>query len=182
LVLAHRASLGTVADYSVIMRVYMVAIGMIAVSTATFLPPLREAFDRGDLPWVRLGFRRLVLLRMSLALAAAATLVLGGNWLVRVWLNRTDIQFSGLVWLALAGLLVSTTWVTAYSDFLVIMDRIWAQVVLVLANGSATVILTLWLVPQLGLLGAIVAISAMTVTILTWLMPRLTRPLFGHEA
>jgi O-antigen/teichoic acid export membrane protein len=92
------------------------------------------------------------------------------------------MQFSGPVWLSLAVLLVSATWVTAYSDFLVIMDRIWAQVILVLANGSATVVLTLWLVPHLGLLGAIVAISAMTVAVLVWLMPRLTRPLFGHNA
>jgi O-antigen/teichoic acid export membrane protein len=179
LVLAHQASLATVADYAVVMRVYLVVIGLIAASTSPFLPPLREAYDRGDLAWVRLGFRRLVLIRMGLALAAAAVLVAGGNVLLRLWLNRSDMQYNWPVWLALATLLLATTWVTTYSDFLVIMDRIWAQVALVLANGLMTVLLTLWLVPALGLLGAILAISAMTVTILAWLVPGLARPLLA---
>jgi len=75
--------------------------------------------------------------------------------------------------------LASGVWVTAFTDFLTIMDRIWIQVTLIMINGIATIGLTLVLAPRLGLLGAVISISFVTVCFWTWLVPLLVQRFFA---
>jgi len=58
---------------------------------------------------------------------------------------------------------------------LTIMDRIWPQVGIVLLNGLVTAGLTLFLAPTLGVLGALLAISCVSVSVASWVVPLLSR-------
>ena len=169
--LAHRSGLATVAEYSILMRLYALLGGLIILSTGSFVPSFREAFERGDHTWMRQGFKRMLALRMAMATGSAVILMIAGDWLLGIWLGDVEIRFGFPVWGALAVLMVATTWVTAFSDLLTIMDRIWIQIAFVLVNGLSTVGLTLWLAPQFQVLGAVVAFGFVTVSLLSWSLP-----------
>jgi O-antigen/teichoic acid export membrane protein len=181
-ILAHTTGLSTVANYTVILRIMQISASLVLLTTGAFLPPYREAFERGDHAWVTASFRRMLLVRMGLTSFFAFTLVGLGNDLVRLWLRRSDIHFGLDIWSALAILLLSSTWVTAHTDLLTILDRIWIQVILVMFNGIATIVLTLVLSQVLGILGVIAAVGVVTVFGWTWLLPLISRSVLKSAA
>jgi O-antigen/teichoic acid export membrane protein len=181
LVLAHRSGLPVVADYSVVMRIYLLLASFISLGTGSFVPSFREAFERGDREWLRRSFRRMLKVRLAMAVGAAAVLVLAGNLLLGVWLRRTPVQLDAPVWLALGALMVAATWGSAYSELLTILDRIWVQVGLVVINGACTVGGTYALAPRFGLLGAVVASAMVPALVLSWALPFLARPVLASR-
>ena len=178
IVLAHVTSLKLVSEYSIIWRLAVTFVSLIGLGTSAFIPAFREAHERGDSGWMKAGFRRMLILRMSIATAAALTLTFGGNFILRIWLHRVDFNFPASIWIAQSVVLVSVTWVTSFADFLTIMDRIWIQVVMVLINGIITIALTIILAPKWGLLGTIAAVGFVTACFWTWLVPLFVRPIF----
>jgi O-antigen/teichoic acid export membrane protein len=127
------------------------------------------------------AFRRLLAIRLGIAAGGAAGMVVLGNVVLRVWLRRSDIAFDWPVWAILAVLQVAAAWVSAFSELLWIMDRVWALVALVALNGLVTVTLTWFLVPTYTVLGAFIAVSVVTVAVNTWALPLLARRLL-HPA
>jgi O-antigen/teichoic acid export membrane protein len=182
LILAHRSGLATVADYSIVMRLYVLIVSFVTLGTSAFVPSFREAYERGEHEWLRRGFRRMLALRMAAALAAAAVLVAVGNVLLEVWLRSGAVRFSAPTWGALGALLAVATWGSAYSELLAILDRIWVQVGIVLANGAVTVVLTYLLAPRFGVAGAVVSTAAFSVAVSSWLLPRIARGVTGPAA
>jgi O-antigen/teichoic acid export membrane protein len=175
-ILAHRCNLATVADYSLLIRLYLIAIGMIQLSTASFVPTFREAIERGERAWMRASFGHFVRARVGLAFAAGAALVIGGNPLLRLWLRREDVAFPVETWLALGVMMVAVTWASSHSDLLAITDRLWGLVALVFVNAAVTVALTYWLAPRLQVLGVVLASAAVSTLVYSWLLPWMTRP------
>ena len=84
LILAHRCDLSTVADYSILIRVYLLLMALIQASTASFVPPFREAFERGDLAWVSAAFRKFLQVRLLMALGGSAAMVLLSNPILQI--------------------------------------------------------------------------------------------------
>jgi len=179
LVLVRRVGLGTVAEYDVLWKVYVVLASVITLSTASFAPSFRESFERGELAWMRRSFFHLVGIRMALSLGAAAVLALGGNFALRVWLGRVDFQYGTTAWLLLGLLLCSTVWTASFVELLTILDRIWPQIVVVLAQGVATIAFTWVLGPKMGIIGALCGVTAPAIGLSSWLFPRLARPVLA---
>ncbi len=177
LILARRAGLSTVTDYAVALRLYLVVVSVIQLGTSSFIPPFREAQERGDKGWATRAFRHLQRVRLAMAFGGGAGLLLLGNPLLRLWLRRSDIAFGWELWAALTVLLVATVWVTVYVEFLWIMDRVWPIVGLVVLNGISTVGITWALAPSHGVLGAVLASSAFTVLASSWALPLMARRL-----
>lgn len=175
LILAHVANLDAVADFAIVLRVIQVFSTLVLLTTSAFVPPYREAFERGDREWVRVGFKRMLALRMTLAALFVASLIGFGDRLIHLWLSRTDVHFGSGVWVALAIYILASTWVTAYTDLLTILDRIWIQVGFVLINGIVTMALTFWFWPRYGLAGVILAGGLTTAVAWTWLLPIVSR-------
>ena len=173
--LAHVTSLKLVSEYSIIWRLGVTLSSFVGLGTAGFVPAFREAHERGDSGWMKAAFRRMLIVRMSIATAVAFTLIFGGNFILRVWLHRVDFNFPTSLWIAQGMVLASAIWVTSFTDLLTIMDRIWIQVAFVAFNGVTTVALTIILAPRFGLLGALISIGFVTVCFWTWLVPLLAR-------
>lgn len=178
-ILAHTAGLQASAEYALLMRIMQIHISIVLFTTSAFVPPYREAIERGDLSWVRTSFARMVVLRVGLTAGFAGLLLAFGNPLMRLWLHRADVTFAPTVWAAFGLFILVSAWVSSYSELLIVLDRIWIQVGLVLVNGIATVLLTLWLSPILGVLGVIIAGTALTAVAWTWLLPLLARPVLA---
>jgi O-antigen/teichoic acid export membrane protein len=171
LILAHRATLTTVADYSIIVRLYVTLVSFVTLATAAFVPAFREAFECGDVAWVRRSFQRMLAARMAMAVAVCGILLAVGDRLLQLWLGLSGVQFGAGVWLALSLLILSATWVSSFSDLLTILDAVWVQVALVALNGIVTAGLTYVLAPHMGSMGALLSICAVTVLFSSWLLP-----------
>ncbi len=172
-VLSASAGLGVTAEYDLLARIYVLAITLITVSSASFAPTFRESLERGDGEWMRKTFWRLVRLRMAAAAALCLGIVLGGNAVLRLWLGRQDFQFALPVWLTLAALILAAVWASPFFELLTILDRIWPQVAVVLVQGPLTVGLTWYLGSRYGVLGALLALVTPTVVVSGWVIPAL---------
>jgi O-antigen/teichoic acid export membrane protein len=182
LILAQRTGLASVADYGIAMRLFGMVQALIQLATASFVPPFREAHERGDRAWARKAFRRLVIIRLLLATGGGLAMLAFGNRILRLWLRGNDVAFGWATWTVVALLLVASVWTTVFVDFLWVMDRLWPLVGLVLVNGAMTVTLTWMLAPAHGVLGAFAASAAFTLLVGSWAVPLLARPLLGAPA
>lgn len=169
ILLAHRCDLATVASYTVGMRVYLLCVAIIQMSTNSFIPALREAYERGDGGWTRRAFARLLRVRLGIAAVAGLFIIVLGNLLLRLWLRRTDMSFVPGVWLAMAALMLWAMWCTSYAELLSIMDRLWINVVAVLGNGAITLVLTYVLSARYQVLGAVIAMLIPTALVTIFL-------------
>jgi len=169
ILLAHRCDLSTVAAYSIGMRVYMLIIAVIQIGTNSFIPALREAFERGDRDWTTRAFARLLRVRIGIAATGGLFLILLGNTLLSLWLRRTDMAFGRGVWIAMAFLMIGAMWGTSYAELLSIMDRLWLNVAVVFANGTVTLLLTYYLSSRYQVLGAIAALAVPTTLVALFL-------------
>jgi O-antigen/teichoic acid export membrane protein len=168
LLLARLANLSTVADYSLLLRLNGFVVNLAVLSTSAFVPAFREAFERGDAGWLRIGFRRMVFLRAGLAAGAGALLLVAGNAVLGYWLGTPAVAFGMSIWSVLVAVIIFTAWGSAFTDILTIMDQIWVLVGFVMLNGLGTVLLTVALVPRFGVMGALIAYSAVTVLLWSW--------------
>lgn len=182
LLLAYLTSYAVVADYSLLLRLFGLLGSVIVLSTSSFFPAFREAYERGDRSWVRKNFVRVAAIRLVLAASLGLALVVAGNAVLRAWLGNDKVIFLWPVWLLLALLLVSSSWGTAFSDLLTIMDRIWIQVGFVLFNGVAVVALTVWLAPVMGVRGALLALGFAPALVWSWAGPLFSRPILRQDA
>lgn len=171
-ILARRVGLSTVAEFDLLFKVYALATGLVTMSTAGFAPSFRDAHERGETAWMRRSFWHLVKVRLAAAAVGCLALALGGNAVFRLWLRRTDFHYDPGVWIALAALILVALWSSSFLELMTVLDRIWPQVGLVLAQGAVTVLLTWTLSPRFGVLGALIAMTlpafALTGLVLPW--------------
>ena len=172
--LATRAGLGVTAEYDLLMRIFVLSLTLITVSSASFAPAFRESLERGEPEWMRRTFWRLVRFRMLAASVLCAGLALGGNVALRVWLGRRDFQFDGWTWLTLSALILVAVWSSAFFELMTILDRIWPQVAVVLVQGPVTVALTWHLGGRFGVLGALLALTLPAIALAGWILPALS--------
>ncbi len=181
LLLAYLTSYAVVADYSLLLRLFGLLGSVIVLSTSSFFPAFREASERGDRNWVRKNFIRVAAIRLVLAGSLGLVLVVAGNAVLQAWLGNDAVKFYWPVWLILAGILISSSWGTAFSDLLTIMDRIWIQVGFVLFNGTAVVVLTVWLAPFMGVQGALLALGFAPALVWSWAGPLFSKAILSKD-
>jgi O-antigen/teichoic acid export membrane protein len=181
-VLAGRVGLATVTDYDLLLRVYGFAATLITVSSASVAPSFREAFERGEAGWMRRAFWHLVRVRLAAATAFCAILLVGGNLLLRLWLRSSDYQYGLSTWLILCVLVLASVWATSFLELMTMLDRIWPQVAVVITQGAATVLLTWWLGPRLGVRGGLLALTLPAVAFSAVMLPALSWRLVRKRA
>jgi O-antigen/teichoic acid export membrane protein len=169
ILLAHRCDLATVAAYSVGMRVYLLFISIIQIGTNSFIPALREAYERGDGDWTMRAFSRLLRVRIAIAAGSGLFIIVLGNILLSLWLRRDDMAFDRSVWIAMALLMVGAMWGTSYAELLSIMDRLWINVAAVFGSGITALVLTYFLSQRYQVLGAVVALAIPTTLVTIFL-------------
>jgi O-antigen/teichoic acid export membrane protein len=169
--LSNRAGLATVAEYDLLMRLFVMTTTVITVGTASFIPAFRESHERGDVAWMQRTFWRLVAIRLGLAVLLCVAFLLLGNPLLRIWLGRADFRFDLWVWLTLCALVMVSAWVSSFLELMTILDRIWPLVRVVFLQGLLTVGLTWVLAPHGGVLGAVISIALPALVVSGLMLP-----------
>jgi O-antigen/teichoic acid export membrane protein len=180
LIIARRLGLPQVADWFVMMRVYLLPATLIQLIDAPLIPAFREAYVRGERQWLRTAFFRALKLKSLIAVGAAGLLLVLGNPIASL-LGGQPFVFSPRVWAACGGLLLVTVWTSSYSDLMISVNRLRLLVITVLVNGMVTPVLTYLLAPTLGLFGVLVATTLFSLAVSAWLLPWACRDLLRQE-
>lgn len=152
--LAHLGSLTLVADYNVLMRIYMLFFMTGSCIVLPFFPAIREAFERRERNWVRGAVFRALFFRTFTIVIPCCFLPFWGNWLILIWIKEPlDNPFGWFGWTFLSICMLLSSFSSTLGEILTHLDVIKSQLKIIFI--AATVALTgmYTLVPSQGLSG-----------------------------
>lgn len=174
IVLAQAAGLTIVADYQILLRVYLLVFFVGTAVARPFYPALREAFEGGDSSWVLASIRRVLILRTGLSTLLPLPLLFSGDWLVKTWIGQTlSERFGFFGWLSLMVLLIFSSVSSTLSEILLILDEIAAQIKIIFLSAFVALGGIFYFVPTSGLIAVYVAMAASTIYPIFWCYHRL---------
>ena len=156
--LAHLGGLSMVADYNILLKIYMLVFTIGTSVSSPFYPAIREAFERREWKWVGNSIRRVVLIQLGIYIIPCFILVFSGDWLISVWIRQSlSGGFGFLGWFLFSMLLIVSGLVSTYSEILIYLDHIYSQLHLVFINAFVLISSSIILVPLMGLPGVYLA-------------------------
>jgi O-antigen/teichoic acid export membrane protein len=170
LVVARRAGLMMVADYTVFLKVYSVPVLVLGMIDGPLIPSFREALTRRDVGWLRQTFWKAQWIKLAVCAVATVYYVGFGNFATGL-LSEKTVQFDSKVWLAATALTVVGTWNGSFNDLLISTNRLWLLVRFILANGVVTATLTYLAAERYGVLGIVTATTVYSLIVTTWVFP-----------
>lgn len=162
-VLAHLSSLALVADYNVLLGLYIGIFSLGAALSQPYYPAIREAFERRDGAWIEGALLHALALRTGVVATLALPLIAIGDWLVQFWIRQpleSPLGWTG--WLVVVACMVLASASSLLSEVLSGLDDIWFQVLLVFASAAVVMGAMLALVPPLGVAGVFGAMALST--------------------
>jgi O-antigen/teichoic acid export membrane protein len=110
LIISHFLGPGSITPYSVTCRLFAYVNVPLQLASPYFLAAFGEAHGRGDLDWVRLAFRRLMLASLCWTLPLIFVLDLGYRLIISKWAGAAALPDQGLVlWMSGWTLLLAMT-------------------------------------------------------------------------
>jgi O-antigen/teichoic acid export membrane protein len=165
LVITHYLGPAEVAPYSVAWRL----VGYAAVVQTFLIPALwpafSEAFERGDIAWVRQTFRRTMWITMGTAFGFSVVFVFAGRWIIRVWATNAAVPSEMLMVLMCVWILIST-FMNNTATVLVAKGKTRMQAWCSLASAAVNLVLSIWLVQRIGSTGVILGTIVSYIVIL----------------
>ena len=165
LVITHYLGPAEVSRYSVAWRMVGYAAIVQTLLAPALWPAFSEAFDRGDLDWVRATFRRILAITMSLAFAFALIFAAEGRSLIRLWATNAAVPSQTLMLLMCVWVLIST-FMNNTATVLVSRGRTKVQAWCSVVAASINLALSIWLVQRIGAVGVILGTIASYVMVL----------------
>jgi O-antigen/teichoic acid export membrane protein len=167
LVITHYLGPAEVAPYSVAWRLVGYASVIQTLLIPALWPAFSEAFERGDMAWVRYTFRRTMWITMGTAFGFAVFFALAGRWLIRVWATNAAVPSEMLMLLMCVWILICT-FMNNTATVLVAKGETRVQAWCSLASAAVNLALSIWLVQQIGSVGVILGtiVSYMIILVL----------------
>lgn len=97
LVISHFFGAGAVGRYAIMSKL-LSGLLVAQMFSAALWPAFAEAFERGDMDWIRKTFRRTLILFSAIGLVSALVMGFGSFWIVRVWVGP---EMEPTPWMAL---------------------------------------------------------------------------------
>lgn len=162
--IAQLASLALVADYNVVLRIYIFVFSLAAALSSPFYAAIREAFERKDFIWSRQALKNSLLVRLSAIIPFSLVLVLLGDSLLQLWLGQMMIKPIGAIgWGFISLSLVMASVSSLLSELLTSLDDIWSQVGLVFLTAITVLGFLICFIPSFGVSGVFLAMALSTV-------------------
>ena len=178
IVLAQVVGLSMVADYQILLRLYLLVFSVGTVVARPFYPALREAFEGADHSWVSASVRRVLILRAGLATLLSLPLLFIGDWLVKAWIGQAlNERFGFFGWASLTILLISSSVSSTLGEILLVLDEINPQIKIVFLSAAVTLGGIVYFVPTSGLAAVYAVMAVSTFYPILWGFHRLDRKL-----
>jgi O-antigen/teichoic acid export membrane protein len=176
IILASLVGPAAVAEYAVVVRIFMIPSLLVSFALAPLWPAYREALSRGDSRWVRRTFGRSVRFAAVVACLVSAMLIVVGMPLVQLWVGdsvrpRFELIVAVGIWTALTA--VGTSVAMLLNGAQVMRFQLLTAGAMAIANVSLSVVLV-GLVGTPGVVwGSIVAYISCTLIPVAMYLPRL---------
>ncbi len=171
LVIAHYLGANEVTPYNVTWRLVGYAAVLQTLLTPALWPAYSEAIVRGDSSWVRLTYRRTMLVTMLFASICCLIFLSTGRTLIRLWAGSAAMPSEGLLIAMCVWVLISTL-MNNEATLLVAANEIRLQTWLALIAAALNIFLSIVLVQKIGSVGVILGTILSYVLILigpqTW--------------
>jgi O-antigen/teichoic acid export membrane protein len=154
LVITHYLGPAEVAPYSVAWRLVGYASVVQTLLIPALWPAFSEAFDRGDMVWVRQTFRRTMWITMGTALVFSVFFAIAGRWLIRVWATTAAVPSQELMLLMCVWVLISTS-MSNIGTLLASRSETRLQAWCSAGTAVVNLVLSIWLIQHIGVTGVI---------------------------
>ena len=159
-----------VAEYSVTFRLFNYVLVIQTLVMTPLWPAYVEASAQGDWEWIRGAFRRTLMLGMPIITVLILCLAVGARPIIAVW-TRGEVSVSP----SLVTLMAVWTWMWTFGQTFgylqVGLGRVRAQSLIHLVVAVADVVLSIVLVQQMGVTGAILATVIAYGAVALWATP-----------
>jgi O-antigen/teichoic acid export membrane protein len=173
-VIAQVGTLRMVADYNVILKIYLLIFAMGISFSAPFYPAIREAYEKHDAGWVFRALRRVLFIRTGIIFIASMCLLFTGDLIIRMWLNLSlESNFGYLGWFSFLLSLVFASASSTLGEILTSLDDIWSQIKIVFISAVVVITSMYLLIPSIGLAGVFFAMALSTIYAILWSWRRL---------
>ncbi len=161
------------ATFAAVMNVFVLAFGIVTMCALPLWPAIADSLARGEIPWARKAYRKLLSYTMLYALAVGAILSTLGQAILPVWFGP-GIAPSIPLMATISIYFVLDTWEYSHYMVLVGLKQIRLPSLLYAARSLLVVFLTPLLVKRWGETGAVVALCVSVVLFTAWTLPYLT--------
>lgn len=177
IIIAAMIGPSAVAEYAVVIKLFMIPTLMVGFALAPLWPAYREALSRGDVGWVQKTFRQSIRMSLWVAGPVSAALVVLGLPIIALWVGTSAVQPTfGLV--LAVGIWTTVSAVgNATAMLLNGVQVIRFQVVIASLMAAANVLLSVVLVSFIGVAGvvwgSVIAYSLFSLIPVALYLPRL---------
>jgi O-antigen/teichoic acid export membrane protein len=173
-VIAQVGTLRMVADYNIILKIYLLIFAMGISFSAPFYPAIREAYEKHDAGWVFRALRRVLFIRTGIIFIASMCLLFTGDLIIRMWLNLSlESNFGYLGWFSFLLSLVFASTSSTLGEILTSLDDIWSQIKIVFISAVVVITSMYLLIPSIGVAGVFFSMALSTIYAILWSWRRL---------
>jgi O-antigen/teichoic acid export membrane protein len=181
LIIAHYLSPAQVTPYAVTWRL----VGYIGAVQALIFPAMwpaySEAWQRGDLAWIRKAYSRLRTATIAVLAGGCTAMILGGRAAIRIWAGRAAVPPAPLLWLMCVWIAIYA-FATNQSCLMGATFRVGKQAVSSVIAAAFNLALSIVWVRSMGpfgvLLATILSYLVFIVAVQTWEVGRILRGAF----
>ena len=154
LIVAGVVGASAAAVFAVTLRMFALLSGLLASGTQQLWPAMAEAFQRGDIDWIRSRFLRVSGITAGILTPLCGLLIVIGQPFVRIWAGPTLVPPMSLL-ICFAVWTVYGVFMMQVSYLLSAADVVAPQVVMALTMTAANLALSLYLTHRIGISGPI---------------------------
>lgn len=144
--LSSKVSLKSVADFSILWKVFQFLLIMVANLSTPYTAALREAYERGEKSWIRASIKRLLIFQVGMIALASLPLLFAGNELICLWTHMPlEEPLHYKQWLLFSLCMLFSVLNTTLSTLLNSLEKIIPQCLLSLFTS-----IFIWYVLQTG--------------------------------
>lgn len=176
LIIARVANLSLVADYNMILRIYLFIFSIAAALGSPFYAAIRDAFERSDILWVTKAIQRSLIVRVLALVPFALVLLPFGDKIMQAWVGINNANAIGVFgWVCVVASMLLSSISSLLSEILTSLDDIWSQISMVFLSATIVISLMYFLIPIWGVPGVFFAFAVSALIPIFWLSQRLTK-------
>ena len=169
IVIARVGTLNMVADYNILLRVYLVIFSLGLGLSSPFYPAIRDAYERKEKHWIVQSTFRLIKIRVAVIVIPAIILLVGGDWLVITWIRQPfDSPFGIAGWSVFLTTMFLSSVGSSFGEILLGLDVIWSQIWLVFLSAIIIIFGMYCFIPKIGLMGIYLSFSLSMIYPMYW--------------